>query len=256
MKLTRILVVAITSTAAFALTPAESKIEAAKRVLAKSGANAESVTDLAWAYIKRARETSDVQYYVLAQAAITNVLKLSPDDFEARKAECAILVAKGEYTKGLELARNLNKRIPDDVLVYGFIADTEMALGHIDAAENAAQWMLDLRPANVPGMLRGAELRRIFKDPDGAIDWLNQAYRRVQPEETEERAYILTRISEVYISKGDVKNAARAAEQSLKVFPAYPKGLQQVERVKAATQASAGAVTSSDPSTGKSPSTE
>jgi tetratricopeptide (TPR) repeat protein len=256
MKLSGIIFVAVTSSALFGSTPAELKIEAAKRVMAKSGANAESATDLAWAYIKRARETSDEQYFVLAKGAIDNALKLRADDFEAQKATCAILIAKGEYAKGLELARVLNKRTPDDVLVYGFIADAEMALGHIDAAEKAAQWMLDLRPANVPGMLRGAELRRIFKDPEGAIDWLNQAYRRVQPEETEERAYILTRISEVYVSKGDRKNAVRAAEQSLKVFPNYPKGLQQLERSQGLPAAPATAVTSSDPSPGKSPSTE
>lgn len=222
---------------AFGATPAETKIEAAKVVVQKPSANSESHTDLAWAYIKRARETSDAQFYRSAENAIQTALKMSPDNFEAQKAICAILLARGEYFKALDLARNLNKRTPDDVLVYGFIADASIALGKIDEAEKAAQWMLDLRPGNVPGMLRGAELRRIFGDPEGALDWLGQAYRRVSPEETEERAYILTRISEVQISNHNVKAAITAAEQSLKLFPDYPLGRRQLERARAAAEA-------------------
>lgn len=230
----RILVSFLLSAASvLALTPAELKIGAAKTVAAKPGAGASAFTDLAWAYIKRGRETSDAQYYALAQQQIDRALKIDADDFEAWKAHCAILLARGENAEALELARKLNKRTPDDVLVYGFLADADIALGKIDDAEKAAQWMLDLRPGNVPGFLRGAELRRIFGDADGAIDWLSQAYRRVRPEETEERAYILTRISEVYVSKGDAKGALRTAEQSLKLFPGYPLALKQIERAKA-----------------------
>lgn len=219
---------------AWGATPAEAKIEAAKAVVAKPSANAESYIDLAWAYVKRARETSDEQFYKPAEAAIQTALKMNPDNFEAQKAICAILLARGKNTEALELARRLHKRTPDDVLVYGFIADAAMALNKIDEAEKAAQWMLDLRPGNVPGMLRGAELRRMFGDIEGALDWLGQAYRRVSPEETEERAYILTRISEVHLSNHNVKGAIAAAEQSLKLFPGYPLGTKQLERVKTA----------------------
>ena len=61
----------------------------------------------------------------------------------------------------LELAEQLNQRAPDDVVVYGFLVDANVELGNYDAAVDAAQWMLDLHPGNVPALTRAAYLREL-----------------------------------------------------------------------------------------------
>ena len=51
-------------------------------------------------------------------------------------------------------AQALNKRAPDDLLVYGLLGDAHLELGEYPEAEEALQWMMNLRPGNVAGLTR------------------------------------------------------------------------------------------------------
>ena len=132
-----------------------------------------------------------------------------------------ILLGRKEFTKALELATALNKKMPDDVMVYGLVADANIELGNYDDAERAAQWMLDMRPGNVPGLLRGARLRRLFGDAEGAMDFYNQAYQQTPPTQTEDQAWILTQMAELQGSVGNVDGAEKLLRSALDKFPNY-----------------------------------
>jgi tetratricopeptide (TPR) repeat protein len=136
----------------------------------------------------------------------------------------------------------LNRRAPDDVLVYGFIADANSELGNYKAAEEAAQWMLDLRPDNVPGLTRGAYLREIFGDVDGAMEFLRSAYQRTAPAEVEDRAWILTQLSHLELVNGNTANAEKLAGSGLKLFPGYHYALGQLAAVRTGQKRHAEAV--------------
>ena len=43
--------------------------------------------------------------------------------------------------------------------------------------------MLDLRPGNVPVLTRGAYLRELFGDVDGALEFMTDAFDRTSPDE-------------------------------------------------------------------------
>jgi len=150
--------------------------------------------DLAVAYVQRVRETADPSYYVQAETFVQKSLQITPDNLEGQKARLMILLGRGEYGQALGLAKALNKSTPDDVLVYGFIADAAIGLGDYGDAEEAAQWMLDMRPGNVPGLLRGAALRRLYGDTHGASDFYSEAYQQMAPTQTEELALSLIHI--------------------------------------------------------------
>ena len=77
-----------------------------------------------------------------------------------------------------EEAKKLNKRMPDDVMIYGFLTDANVELGNYKDAETAAQSMLDLRPGNLPALTRAAYLRELFGDIDGSLELMNMAYNR------------------------------------------------------------------------------
>lgn len=62
-----------------------------------------------------------------------------------------LLPGRHQFPAAIEAAKILNKKVPDDILVYGFRTDATAELGDYDAAENAAQWMLKLRPGTLPG---------------------------------------------------------------------------------------------------------
>ena len=143
----------------------------------------------------------------------------SRDNFEARQAHVALLLAEHEYRQALEEARALNHRMPDAVLVWGYMAEAEAALGDYQQAEESAQWMMNLRPGNLPAYLTGAALREDWGDIDGALDFLSKALQQTPPLETEETAWILTRMARLLRQSGRIEAAEALVQQALKTFP-------------------------------------
>ena len=174
--------------------PAELRIAAAQKVLQKDPKRYMALNDLATGLVRRARETGDDSYYRQAEAAVGDSLRIQPENFEAGQAHVALLLGERKYSQALEEASALNHRMPDAVLVWGYIAEAEAALGDYDAAEQAAQWMMNLRPGNLPAFVCGASLREDWGDIDGALDFLGRALQQVPPLENEETAWILTRM--------------------------------------------------------------
>ena len=222
--------------------PAQQKIAWAQAAIAKNSARHQAYNDLALALARRARETSDSIYYAQAEAVLEKSFQLAPDNFEGEKVRIWVLLGKHEFAKALELARALNKRVPDDVLVYGFLVDASVELGKYKEAEEAAQWMLNLRPGNVPGLTRAAYLRELFGDIDGAIDLMNAAYQRTPPNEVEDRAWILTQLAHLQLMVGNAEAAEKLLQQALALFPGYHYALGNLARVRTAQHKHAEAV--------------
>ena len=130
-------------------TPAQQKIAWAEAAIKAHPDHSQPYNDLAVAYVRRARETADPGYYDQAETALQKSFQITPDNLEGQKARLMILLGRGEFARALGLAKALNKKTPDDVLLYGFIADAAIELGDYGDAEEAAQWMLDMRPGNV-----------------------------------------------------------------------------------------------------------
>jgi tetratricopeptide (TPR) repeat protein len=186
--------------------------------------------------VHRVRETADPGNYVQAERFIQKSFQIAPDNLEGQKARLMILLGREEFAQALGLAKALNKKTPDDVLLYGFIADAAMALGDYQDAEEAAQWMLDLRPGNVPGLLRGAALRRLYGDARGASDFFSQAYQQMGPTQTEELAWTLTEMADLQLSIGDIDGAEKLLHSALQQFPGYYAALEDLARVQTARQ--------------------
>jgi tetratricopeptide (TPR) repeat protein len=215
-------------------TAAEIRIDQAKTAIQQNPKKGDSYAALANALLRRELETSDPKYRSEAEAAIEKALGIEPDHFEALKARTMILLRDHEYSKAQELARKLNKRTPDDVPTYGLVAEASVALGDYKEAEEAVQWMLDMRPGNLLAYLEGATLREMFGEIDGARDFLSQAYQRIRPEEAQERAAILLRLSHLALLNNNPVSADRLVEQARKLFPAYPAATLQLARVRMA----------------------
>lgn len=214
--------------------PAEQKITQAQAQIEKDPKRYHVYNQLALALARRARETSDASFYAKAEEALAKSVALSPDNLEAQKVRAWVLLGKHEFAKARELAQKLNERWPDDVIVYGYLTDANAELGDYAAAEKAAQWMLDLRPGNVPGLTRAAYLRELFGDVDGAIELMEMAYRQTPPNEFEDRAWILTQIAHLRFSSGDVNTADQVLQQALALFPNYHYALANLAKVRAA----------------------
>ena len=213
-------------------TPAERRIAEARTAIDLHPKRVNGWNDLALALARRARETADPAFYKEAWAATEQSLALEPDNFEARKHQIWILLGQHEFPRALEAAERLNKQVPDDVLVYGFLVDGYTELGRYADAEKAAQWMLDMRPGNVPGLTRASHLRELFGDHEGAVELMDVAYRRTQDGEVEDRAWILTQIAHLSLLTCRTDAAERLLDEALRTFPDYHYALALMADVR------------------------
>ena len=218
--------------AAITLSPAERTIAQAQRLIEKNPKNFEAYNALALAFSRRARETSDVAFYTRGEEALDKSFEISPDNFDGRRTHVWLLLGKHEFAAAREEAKILNQKMPDDVMIYGFLTDANVELGDYPAAEKAAQWMLDLRPANLPGLTRAAYLRELYGDIDGAIELMTMAYESTPPSEREDAAWILTQIAHLKLATGQTNEAERLLQQALTKFPAYHYALGNLAKVR------------------------
>jgi tetratricopeptide (TPR) repeat protein len=213
-------------------TSAQQRITAANQQIRVHPKDPQPYTELALALIRRARETANSTYYEDAEQAISAGLTLAPNDFQLEKAHVAQLLGRREFAQAQKEAARLNRLTPDDVTTYGYLAEADLALGEYQNAEKAAQWMLNLLPNNVPGLLIGAELRDLYGDAEGALELLNQAYSETPPTENEELAWIANQIAGVQIRSGKLDAASQVLEQAAQLFPGYPFTFQNLVQVK------------------------
>ena len=215
-------------------TPAEERIAVAEKAIAARPGAVQGYGELAFALASRARETADPAFYEKAHGVIDKALTLVPDDFQALSARAWVLLGQHRFEKGRELAQQLNRRAPDDLRVYGYLVDANVELGRYDEAEEAAQWMLDLRPGQLAGLTRAAYLRELFGDVEGALQLMAMALPQVSPAETEEQAWILTQMAHLQSLAGRPELADPLLDRALELFPDYHYALAGRAHVRAA----------------------
>jgi tetratricopeptide (TPR) repeat protein len=214
------------------LSPAERSIASARRAIAAKPSQYAGYNQLAIASSRRARETSDPKYYAQAEDALKKSFDLSPGNLEGGKIHIWLLLGRHEFPRALEAAKALNKKVPDDVLVYGFLADANAELGNYADAERAVQWMLDLRPGNLPGLTRAAYLRELFGDVDGALELMKMAYEATPPTEAEDQAWILTQMGHLHAAIGRFADAEQLLQRAITVFPKYHYALANLATIR------------------------
>jgi tetratricopeptide (TPR) repeat protein len=212
-------------------TPAQLRIAAAKLQIQANPNKAQAYNELALALVRRARETEDPAYFSEAEKALVTGMSLAPNDFQLEKTHVAVLLGEHRFAEAQKEATALNQQTPDDVTTYGYMAEADIALGDYHDAEDSAQWMLNLLPYNVPGLLIAAELRVLFGDPEGARECLERAYAETSPNETEELAWIANQIASIEIDSGHPAAALKALDQAEQLFPRYPYTRENRARV-------------------------
>jgi len=214
--------------------PAVRSIATARQAISDKPTQYGGYNLLAVALVRRAEETSDASFYAEAEDAVKKSRELAPNKFATEKLEVSILLGEQEFPAALEAARALNKRVPDDVMVYGLLTDAAVALGNYSEAENAAQWMLNLRPGNLPALTRAARLRELFGDAEGAYELMDLAYQSTPPTETEDRAGILAQMGHLRLASGNAEAAEGLFQRALAFFPSCPSALGNLAQLRLA----------------------
>jgi tetratricopeptide (TPR) repeat protein len=202
--------------------PATSSSQAiinAQAMVTRNPKSADGYATLGLALCHRAEEISDAGLYVQADEAFNKALALAPNDFEAEKGQVCVALGRHQFAHALDMATALNKRVPDDVMVYGMLVDANVALGNYGQAEKAAQWMLNLRPGNTPALIRAARLREVFGDQEGAIELLRIVLDVAAPGDVERHVNTLSQIAHLNLEIGNLDSAEAELKQALTMLP-------------------------------------
>jgi tetratricopeptide (TPR) repeat protein len=207
----------------------------------RRGPRPDALVELAAAFMRKARETGDPDYYARASAALDRAVALDPGHYGALRARAWVLLGKHEFGAALRAARTARRTEPRDWWNYGNLADACVELGRYDDAVRATTRMMALRPG-LPVYTRVAALRALTGDRRGAIEALELALSTADPGDAEQRAWILTYLGHEHWALGELSEADARYEAALAVFPDYHLALPGLARVRAAEGASAEAV--------------
>jgi tetratricopeptide (TPR) repeat protein len=207
------------------------------RISRRSG-DVRAYARLGQAYILKARETGDPQYYDLADQALGRCLGLSPDPGTATRATTDLAVvrmARHQFREALATARKALAYGSGDLNPYGPIGDAHIELGEYDRAEAAYEKMRSLQGAFYPHS-RLATLRFLKGDPAEAIVEMRLAAEAGiwgnQPKENV--AWARAMLGGILFQTGDLTAAAQAHEDALATYPGYHRALAGLAQVRAA----------------------
>ncbi len=214
--------------------PAELRIEEARKAVKAKPDDFEAHNALALALARRARETGNAQYYDSATESLKESFRIVPGNPAAEKMEVWLLLGKHDFGQALKKARELNQRMPDDLLVYALLADAAVEMGEYEEAEKAVQWNFDMKPGDIAGLTRGAYLRELFGDIEGALELMRSAYEKTAESEVEDRAWTLTQMAHLNLLRGEADAAERLLTAALGMFPRYHYALAGLGKVRMA----------------------
>lgn len=193
----------------------DERIRQAEKKAQASPESYQSFNDLTAALCRKARDTEDPALYDRAMRALQNSFRLSPANYDGRKLEAGVLIGRRDYARALSLAKELNHKVPDDIAVWALLVDANVGLGSYSEAERCAQWVLDLRPGNPLGFEKAAVLRELFGDIPGSVEFIDEANRRILPNDTSERAWLFLQKARLQSDAGYQAEAEHTLNQAL-----------------------------------------
>ncbi|HET9262596.1 MAG TPA: tetratricopeptide repeat protein [Vicinamibacterales bacterium] len=209
--------------------------------LARSLASPEGeIERLGYAYVARARVSSDPGDYTLAERAAACLERRRPGDPAALLLKGHVLHQLHRFAEAERIARDLVAR-RSFVLDYGLLGDAVMEQGRLDEAADVYQKMIDLKPF-YQSYTRAAHLRWLKGDLDGAIDVMRLAIGAASPRDPESAAWAWTRLAAYELQADRAGAAATAAQMALRYQPDYPAALLVQGRIFLATDRPADAV--------------
>ena len=208
----------------------DATIEALQRRLKTTTPDADSFAQLGLAYLQKARITADPSYFPKADGVLRRSLELDrSDNVDALVGMGALTGARHQFGQQLRWGRRAVDASPYSSIAHGIVADALIELGRYDAAGEALQTMVDLRP-DLASFSRISYLSELRGDVDGAI----AAMRRAAGSGGafgDGAAWARFQLGELHLSIGNVDAAAKQFDRASQIAPDYylPKvGLARV----------------------------
>src|SRR5262245_43375396 len=189
----------------------------------------QALEQLGYQFVTRARLTNDAGNYTLAENAAACLESLHPNEPAALLVRGHALHQLHRFHEAEAIARRL-VATREFVLDYGLLGDALMEQGRLTEAAAAYQHMIDLKPC-YQSYTRAAHLRWLKGDVEGAIDLMRRAVRAAGPRSGDSLAWADTRLALYELQRGNLSDAAAAADEALAAQREYPAALLARGRV-------------------------
>jgi tetratricopeptide (TPR) repeat protein len=190
------------------------------------------MTQLASAYLQRARETGDPTYYSKADGLLTSASAELPADADVAITRGSLALSRHDFAKALEWGTRAVALGPARPSAYGVLVDAQVELGRYDDAVANAQRMADMRP-DLSSYTRISYLRELHGDVAGAIAAMQLAIQ-AGPVTGEVTAWCDVQLGNLYFATGDLGGAERAYARSVQRVAGYAHGNAGLARVRGA----------------------
>lgn len=182
---------------------------------------------LATAYLKMARASGDVSWYLLAeQAAQESLAKLPFSNEGAILARAKVAEARHDFTKAINLAQ----KAPSDNAL-GILVTANLAMGNVDKANQAAETLVKQVPT-----IGSVTLHALVKVAQGkdkeAIQNFQQAIAIEEPGETGSSVWARVLLGRLYYQHGQLEQARTLYQETLRITPQYAPALLNLAQLE------------------------
>ena len=214
---------------------ADNHIAYYERLLRRNPSDARSYYRLGDAFIRKARETGDLGYYMRAEAALKKSLEIEPRNAGALRHLAYVFYARHEFAAAAAHASQALAIDPRDGDAYGVLGDAYLEVGRYDDAESVYRSMM-AHGDDLYSLARLAGLKNIRGDARGAIADLQRALeaaRVVASYPAESVAWTAWQLGAEYFAIGEIDAAQASYLTALKTQPNYYRALAGLAQLRA-----------------------
>ena len=174
---------------------------------------------LGLAYVEKARESGDAEYYDRAIEPLRKSLEYQRN-FDALLGMALALSERHRFREALPYAQEALGAMPGQPEAQGVLVDVKLALGDAAAAEAIINAMVKDRPG-FHAYTRLAALREGRGDLAGAVRAMEQAHQSATSLTASVRAWTAVRIGALQLGRCAAANARAQYETALQLVPDY-----------------------------------
>ena len=201
---------------------------------------------LGTAYIRKGRETGDINYYDLAERALKKSLELESSHREAISATvhlASVYFAEHRFKDALQYAQKALTFGTGDMSPYAIIGDAFLEMGEYDQAASAYSKLKESDRSPAPHQAlaylqetRSSNLEFLKGNPQESIRHMRNAVQAAisiqMPKES--IAWTELTLADQFVQSGDLKNAEVAEQDALTTYPGYHLAVAGLAKIRSA----------------------
>jgi tetratricopeptide (TPR) repeat protein len=176
---------------------------------------------LADALIRQTRVTGNAGHTQRAERVLQDALREDPGNYDALRMQGSLYLSQHRFAEALVVAEKCRALRPEDAVNYGVLGDAHLELGDYDAAFDAFDRMMQLRPG-AASYARVAYARELQGNLAGALQAMQLAADASEGGDVEAIAWYHAQVGELYLKMDRPGEAVREFSTASHAFPGHP----------------------------------